>query len=587
MKTGNCDALSDLSKVAEKRAEESEEFVKKFVDKNYKLDESVELIVDPAKRTYAKTVEEKNKLLTKMIHFQISNYLLSKMKLDDAKKQLVHRYELITKRIKDKKMDNLLESFLEGFATALDPHSSYMTQNEMEDFQIQMQLSLEGIGAALSSQDGFTVIEELIPGGGAEKSKKLLPKDKIMAVKQEGQQPVAVMDKELREVVAMIRGKKGTKVTLTILRQAEKTESFDITIVRDKIDIKEQAAKITYEKRKQGDKELTIGILDLPSFYGGGGKGGRSSYSDMKKLLEEAVKKKVDGLVLNLSRNGGGLLDEAVKISGLFINKGAVVATKDTNGEVNVLEDEDTGVVYQGPLVVLVSRLSASASEILAGALKDYKRALIVGGDHTFGKGSVQVVSGLPFDLGGMKVTTGMFFVPGGASTQHQGVSSDIILPSYFSNEEIGEKNLDYSLAPQKIPAFLSKEANSTNAKWAWKSVESDKVKVLADKSKKRVEKSTKWAELIKSIEESNKNKGIVKLADLRKQADKEKKEEKKKGAKGKDDKGSSEVAEDEGSSKKAQAKLEALVEESINIAADLTEIQKGTPSVVSTSAGT
>jgi carboxyl-terminal processing protease len=530
IKTGNCGALETASKLLLQRAQENEEYVKKFLGKDYKLDESVELTLDPKKRGYAKTKEEKQDTLRKLVHFQISNFLLTDLKLPEAKKQLIHRYELITKRLSERKEEDILAGYAEAFAEALDPHSSFLSKDNLEDFQIQMQLSLEGIGASLSSQDGFTVIEDLIPGGGAERSNALRPKDKIVAVGQEGQKPLSVVDMDLRDVVKMIRGKKGTKVTLTILRQAEKTKSFAVTIVRDKIDIKDQAAKITYETRKQEGKTFNIGIIDLPSFYGGGGKGTRSCSADVRTLLEEANKKKVDGIVLNLSRNGGGLLEEAVKVSGLFINLGGVVATKDSEAKVEVLSDEDRGVAYSGPLVLLTSRLSASASEILAGALHDYKRALIVGGDHTFGKGSVQALSGLPLDIGGVKVTTGMFFLPGGESTQHAGVPSDIQVPSVLNNEEIGENTLDYSLPPQKISGFLSKDANTPEGSAHWKEITASILKPLQQKSKERVDKDPKFTEIKKDIEDANKNKGKIKLADLRKKSETELKAEKKKG---------------------------------------------------------
>ena len=220
--------------------------------------------------------------------------------------------------------------------------------------------------------------------------------------------PVDVIDMDLREVISMIRGKKGTRVTLTILRQGKQKERFDVTITRDKIDVKEQEAKITYEIRKVSGRQYRFGVIDLPSFYGGE-KGDKSSYEDVKKLLAEARQQRVDGIVLNLSRNGGGLLEEAVRLDGLFIGNGGIVAVKDSQGletildngsaapgkegderRINAAPTEDPRALYMGPLVVLTSRLSASASEIVAGALQDYHRAVIVGSDHTFGKGSVR-----------------------------------------------------------------------------------------------------------------------------------------------------------------------------------------------------
>lgn len=534
MSKGQCTLLTESNQLLLTRAKENEEFVRKYLDKNYKLDETTQVIVDPMKRGYAKTKEERLDTVKKLLHFQISSYLLSDVKLDEAKKNLVHRYELTSKRITEKKADDILESFAEAFASALDPHSSFLSKDSLEDLQIQLNLSLEGIGASLIWQDGFTVVDSLIPGGSADRSKLLEPKDKIIAVAQEGKGPTNVIDMELREVVKLIRGKKGTKVSLTVLRQTDKTQTLEITIVRDKIDVKDQAAKITYETRKMGNRTVKIGVLDLPSFYGGGGRGARSCSADVRTLLVEANAQKVDGIVLNLSSNGGGILEEAVRVSGLFIDRGNVVATKNAADKVRKLADEDKGAVYTGPLLVLTSRLSASASEILAGSLRDYRRALVAGADHTFGKGSVQAVADLPSALGGggAKVTTEMFFVPGGKSTQHIGVAADVLIPSALNSDEIGENTLDYALPSQTIESFVSAEASGTDNN-KWKPIDPGVVASLADKSKARVSKDAKFIEVMKNLEEAKRNKGLVKLAELRKQskveADRDKKDKKKK----------------------------------------------------------
>lgn len=556
MNEGNCKAIEEVQTLLVKRAEENEKIAKEILNDKYVFDENVELITDPDKRKFPKDLDEKKALLKKMIAFQISNEMLSKTKLPEAKKNVIHRYELDSKRVREKKIENRLVDFSESFALALDPHSSYLSTDSLEEFRIQMQLSLEGIGASLSSQNGFTIVEEIIPGGAADRAKVLQPKDKIIAVAQEGKKPKSVVDQDLQDVVKQIRGKKGTKVTLTILRQGETNKTFDVTIVRDKIDIKESAAKLTYETRKVGGKNMKIGLIDLPSFYGGG-REGRSSYEDMKKLVVEAKKSKVDGLIIDLSRNGGGLLDDAVHIAGLFIKKGGIVATKGSDQKVDILSDRDDDIVFNGPLMILTSRLSASASEILAGALKDYQRALIVGGDHTFGKGTVQVVSDLPQGLGAMKVSTGMFFIPGGNSTQHQGVDSDIVLPSIFSSDDIGEKTMDYSLPPQKIPAFVGTDANPEEAEKRWKPVDTELVKKLTKLSQERVAKDPKFAEIVKNIEDAKKNKGVIRLAEMRKKAEEENKKDTKNEKKNK--------------SRKAKMKESQapLVLEGVNIMAD------------------
>ena len=576
---GDCKVLDDAYGLMVRRVKENEEFVRKFLGKDYVLDDNAEVFLDPEKRKFPKNIEEREKILKGMVHFQVSNYLLTNMKLPQAKEQLIHRYELATKRVQDRLKESSIDGFAEAFALALDPHSSYLSQDNLEDFQIQMQLSLEGIGASLSSEDGFTVIEDTIPGGGAEKCGLLRPKDKIIAVAQEGQKPESVMDMDLRDVVKKIRGKKGTKVTLTILRQAEKTETFDVAIIRDKIDIKDQAAKISYETRKQGDKTAKVGVIDLPSFYGGGGKGGRSCSADIRALLEEAKREKVDGIVLNLTRNGGGLLDEAVKISGLFINKGGVVATKDVSRSAQVLEDQEEGVVYKGPLVVLISRMSASASEILAGALQDYKRALVVGSDHTFGKGSVQAVVSLPPGLGAMKVTTGMFFIPGGKSTQHSGVNADVVLPPVYALDDLGEKTLDYSLPPQQMEPFVSADGNVSSGPAHWDGVDSKVIPILSARSKERVAKDAKFAEVKKELEEAAKNRGVVKLSELRKKSAKEKEKEKE-----------AEKKQAKNSRKDRDQRIKEteapLINEAINVLVDWIEQSNGGPRTLQVSQG-
>jgi carboxyl-terminal processing protease len=335
----------------------------------------------------------------------------------------------------------------------------------------------------------------------------------------------------------MIRGKKGTQVTLTILRQAEHTNRFNVTIMRDKISIKEQEAKISYETRTMDGRKYRFGVIELPSFYGDK-KENKSCYEDVKNLLAEARRQHVDGIVLDLSRNGGGLLTEAVQLAGLFLGSGGIVATKDNREQVTILCNgsaasgmkgekrkvitypaENPRAVYTGPLVVLTSRLSASASEIVAGALKDYHRAVIVGSDHTFGKGSVQLLTPLPRDLGGMKVTTALYFLPGGKSTQKMGVEADVRLPIWFILEDVGETALDYPLPAQAITPFLGAPGNNAPL---WNPVERPLLAKLAARSKVRVAKDVKFAEIIKNNKEAAGKKGVIRLADLRKEIEKE-----------------------------------------------------------------
>ena len=543
MQAGNCGALQQVYDVLVARARENEAIVKKILGPDYRLDETAELNINVKKRPYLKTTAEKQGLLRKVVQFQVENALLAGLDLAEAKKQQIHSYELQTRRVVERNPEKLIARFAEAFAQALDPHTSYLPPENYEGFRIQMQLSLEGIGAVLSSDNGFTVIEELIPGGGAERSGLLKPKDKIIAVAQAGEKPVNVIDMDLQDVIKMIRGKKGTQVTLTILRQAERTDRFDVAITRDKVNIKEQEAKITYETRTVDGREYRFGVIDLPSFYGDE-KTNKSCYEDVKSLLAQARRQRVDGIVLDLSRNGGGLLNEAVLLAGLFLGQGGIVATKDSREQVTILAidsiaagnggdkrnvitfpAEDPGALYTGPLVVLTSRVSASASEIVAGALKDYRRAVVVGSDHTFGKGSVQSLTPLPRGLGGMTVTTGLYFLPSGKSTQKTGVEAHIRLPNWFILEDIGETAMDYPLPAQTIAPFLGVTGNGAPP---WKPLEQPLLAKLAARSKARVAKDAKFIEIIKNNKEAAGKMGVIRLVDLRKEMKKENGDKKK-----------------------------------------------------------
>jgi carboxyl-terminal processing protease len=520
LKDGGCGKLDAVASIARQRIAEDEKLARAMLGEDYKLDESVEIQLEPDKRGYAKTADDRAALIRKLIHFQMSNLLATKVAPDAARRQLVHRYELSVRRAKDRiSTDDLPAIFAEAYAEALDPHSSFISADALVDFQISMSLSLEGIGAGLISDDGMIVIESLVPGGQAEKSGQLRPKDKILAVAQAGEEPVQTFDMELREVVKMIRGPKGTKVTLTVLREGKDANTFTVTIERAKIDVKEQAAKIKYETRKAGKRSLKIGVIELPSFYGSQERGARSSYADVKALLEEAKGQKVDGIVLDLSRNGGGLLQDAVRISGLFLREGGMVATRDSGGRRDVLADEDDEVVWSGPLAIMISPISASASEIVAGALRDYGRAIVIGSSHTFGKGTVQTLEQLPMGLGALKITTGMFFVPGGRSTQQVGVSAHVRVPSILDGVDVGEKSLDYTLAPQSTEPFLDLAAAQGTGEAKWTPIVDAEIQGLQQRSKERVAKDAKFAEIKKELDESEKNRGPVKLGELRARA--------------------------------------------------------------------
>ncbi len=516
LQTGDCSRLLRAEAAILQRLKETEAWVRAFTSRDdYAVDASVELVLDPEKRGRPATAAEREELQRKFVHFHVSNYLTAGTPIEEAKRKLVHRYELMTRRWSEQRPEDVYARFLGSFASSLDPHSDYASAAAHEDFQISMSLSLEGIGVALSSRDGYAIVEEIIPGGPTDRANALKPKDKIISVTQNGGESVNIIDMGLRDVVRLIRGKKGTPVHLTVLRQEDRLRSFNVTITRDTIDLKRQAAKIRYVDLPAGEQSLTLGVLELTSFYGDSDPTKRRSSRDVRKLLAEARARNVDGLLLDLSRNGGGILEEAVRLSGFFIRKGGIVAVKNGRGKGRVLRDPDDGILYSGPLVVLASRVSASASEILVGAMKDYQRAVLVGDDHTFGKGTVQTVTPLDPGLGALRYTTALFFRPGGESTQLAGVPTDIIIPSFTNRDDLGEQSQPYSLSGARIGPFLGPQANATTSEGRWTPVTAEAIGVLARKSEQRVAASEEFDLIRERLQAIERDDSIVRIAEI------------------------------------------------------------------------
>ncbi len=511
-RAGDCRRLRKAHEAAVARSREIEGFVRGFVgDVGYALDESATLVVDPEDRGHPATAEKRDALLRALVHFQISNYTSGDLDLEEARRKLIHRYELRTKRAEELEAEDLYALYLDSFARALDPHSNFLSADFFEDFRIQMQLSLEGIGVALSEEDGYSIVREIIPGGATDRAKALVPADRLIAVAEDGAEAVDIIDMALSDVVRLVRGKKGTKVHLTVLRENER---LHVTIVRDRIDLEQQAAKLEIREVETAGGSLKLAVLDLPSFYGDGDPRQRQGSRDVRKLLFEARKSEIDGLVLDLSRNGGGLLEDAVKITGFFLRDGGIVSVRDTAAASRVHKDPDRGILYSGPMVVLTSRVSASASEILAGAMKDYGRAVIVGDDHTFGKGTVQ--SMLPLgrqDVGALKVTTGLFFRPGGTSTQLAGVKADVVLPSLLANERIGEAVHENALSPESIAQFRTPQ--DPGRPGSWKPVAPAVLDELSKRSALRVAEDEAFQEILTEIATREEDDGVLRLAEI------------------------------------------------------------------------
>jgi carboxyl-terminal processing protease len=378
---------------------------------------------------------------------------------------LTHRYSRILRNYLEWDSDRVLEIYLTSLAHVYDPHSDFFDKADLENFNIQMSLSLFGIGAVLSSEDGYCKIEDLNPSGPAFKSKKLKPKDTIVAVAQGDKEPVDVVDMPLNKVVDLIRGPKGTEVRLTIIPAVDSSKHVVVSLIRDQIKLEDQRAKARIIDLPGEKGEVhRLGVIDLPSFYGFPVPGQQtisdepSTTGDVARLLAKLKQEKVGGVILDLRRNGGGSLEEAINLTGLFIKNGPVVQISDSYGETQVDEATDSSIAYDGPLIVLTSRFSASASEIVAGALQDYGRALLVGDVSTHGKGTVQSLNQLapyifrsspnvdtndPEAFGGLKLTTRKFYRASGSSTQLKGVNPDIVLPSVDDYLEVGEASLD------------------------------------------------------------------------------------------------------------------------------------------------
>jgi len=429
-----------------------------------------EMITEPDMLSHPKTAAEARERWRQRVKYDLLVLKSDKKEGQEARDKLSRRYHSFAKRMKQTDSDDLLEMFLTAFTTGFDPHTTYMSASSYDDFIIMMRLNLEGIGAALQVDDGYTVVTKVIPGGAASKHGKLKPEDKIIAVgTTENAEMVDVIDMKLRDVVKMIRGKAGTKVRLKIIPAGVK-EAVTYTIVRARVELKDSEAqgKIFKEGQKPDGSPYKFGVIDLPSFYMDmdaarlGKLDYKSTTRDVRKILEDFKKEGVDSIVLDLRKNGGGSLTEAIDLTGLFIDKGPVVQVKDSGDRVQHYDDRNAGLAWEGPLVVLTSKFSASASEILAGAIQDYNRGLVVGDEATHGKGTVQSLLNLggqlfsnlpnPPNLGALKITMQQFYRPNGDSTQKRGVLADVPLPSITTHMDVGEGDLDYAIEFDKVP---------------------------------------------------------------------------------------------------------------------------------------
>ncbi len=379
---------------------------------------------------------------------------------------ILERYKQFQLTMESFDEEMLLQRYLSSFSLVYDPHSDYMSPSSVEDFDINMKLSLVGIGAMLRPDDGSAKIVRLIPGGPAERDGRLKAGDKIIAVAQGDEEPVSILHWPLYKAVRLIRGEKESTVVLSVIPASDRsgTRVKKIDLVREEVKLEDSAAKSEVKELDLGDGVTRkLGVITLPDFYADfsaaskNDKDARRASTDVRRLVRELMNENIEGLVLDLRNNGGGSLVEAIEISGLFISSGPIVQVKERNG-VQVLPDADPTVEYDGPMIVLVNRLSASASEILAAALQDYKRAVIIGDSQTHGKGTVQTLMPLGDRKGSLKLTTAGFYRINGGSTQLKGVTPDIIIPSYLDVMDIGEDSLEHALPWDTIRRAIYRE---------------------------------------------------------------------------------------------------------------------------------
>ena len=546
LKEGDYSAAFEIFELFLKRVDQRTETALEMIDVAHDFSDDENMVTDPKLLNFAKSDEEAREMWRKRIKYSL--LVLESDNSDEAKKTdkttveppadsetkkpaveppspqelLRKRYQSFARRMHQTDSEDVVEMYVSAITSSFDPHTSYMSKGTFENFLIQMGLQLEGIGATLQgTDDGYTVIRNIVPGGAADTQGGLKVDDKIMAVGQgneDGQQVdgdlaakngldfVDAISMKLDDVVGMIRGKAGTVVRLQVMSEND-LEMHVITIVREKIKLEDSAAHgaIFEEGKKQDGSPNKIGVIDLPSFYAAmdGDNEGRSATSDVRDILDDFREKSVDAVVFDLRRNGGGSLREAIDCTGLFIDIGPVVQVKDAYGKIEKHNDEVRGASWDGPLVVLTSKFSASASEILAGAVQDYHRGLVVGDTTTHGKGTVQSLVNLDQllfknytnssknTLGALKITMQQFYRPNGDSTQKRGVLSDLVLPSLTDKMDVSESDLDYAVEFDTVPPASYKSYDSA----------ADELKQqLSLKSQARVNESTDFVKLVGQV---------------------------------------------------------------------------------------
>jgi carboxyl-terminal processing protease len=509
VKRGDLDAVFEIYSRYVQRTRERLEYSLSLlnVEPDFTIDERY--IFDRSELDWAATQEDMDEIWRLRVKNDAVSLILAGRTWDETSELLATRYERVLKRVNQVNSDDAFEAFMNAYSHTLDPHSSYFSPRNSEEYRIQMSLSYDGIGASLQIQDDFVAVLNIIPGGPASIEGSLKPEDRIIAVGQgdEGEM-VDVVGWRLDDVVDLIRGPGGTAVKLQLLPAgaAPGTSEHVLALIRDKIKLEAQAAQSTLLEIPNGDEMRRIGVIEVPSFYqdynarAAGDENYTSTTADVRRLVAELQEEGIDGLVLDLRNNGGGHLSEATSLTGLFIDRGPVVQLRDTNGRIEVLPDPSPEKVYDGPLAVLVNRYSASASEIFAAAIQDYNRGIVVG-QQTFGKGTVQNL--YPLDryapgrdprFGQLTLTIGKYYRVNGGSTQHRGVEPDIELPSAIDSETVGESSRESALPWDQIKTTEFKASQSLE----------DAVSILQKNHLQRIDGDADFDYLVAGINDLN-----------------------------------------------------------------------------------
>lgn len=532
---GDVQFYYDVFNVYLKRLNQRARFVDSLLNQefDYSIDENFEYNRD--KVAWAKDENELNEIWRKRLKNDALTYKLNGKDWTFIQKTLKKRYKNLAQFLNQYNSEDVFQLAMNSFTESIDPHTNYFSPETSDNFKIDMSLSLEGIGARLQTEDDYTKIVEVIPGGPAAKSKLLNADDKIVGVAQNDDGEFEdVVGWRINDVVKLIRGPKGTTVRLQIIPAGSdlNTKPKEITLVRDKVKLEEQAAKSSVLEIINDNKPFRIGVIDVPKFYNDfeGQKNGDGNYKsttkDVKLILDSLKNKKVDGVIIDLRDDGGGSLQEAIDLTGLFIKDGPVVQVKNSDGNIDVATDPDPGIVYDGPLAVLVNRFSASASEIFSAAIQDYGRGLIIG-EQTYGKGTVQNLIDLNRlsskknkDLGQVKITIAKYYRINGGSTQHLGVVPDISFPSFVDPSEFGE-----SSEPSALPWDEIK-----SAKFNRYGDLSKIIPILKQKHLERIANNQDFDYLLEDIKiyKENKNKTSISLNEVIRKKEKDEEEQKK-----------------------------------------------------------